>query len=87
MGNSKDPLNWGWCIKDRKMLPIYTHKAPAPENMLKIIKCGCKTDCNNQRCTCQKYNLKCSSMCGECRGMYCLNRQNLVEAVNESDSP
>ena len=85
MGNVHDPLKWGWCLKNGKMMPIYTYKAPAPASLLKMIKFGCKTDCNKRICTCFKYNLKCSVMCGECRGMYCLNHQPSIETVQHSD--
>ena len=65
-GNLIDPLNWGWRLKDGKMMPVYTRKDPAPSTLLKIIRCGCKTDCSKRTCTCVKYNLKCSKMCIEC---------------------
>ena len=84
-GNAIDPLKWGWCLRDGKMMPIFTQKDPAPSALLKMIKCGCKTDCNKQICTCFKYNIKCFLMCGECQGMYCLNHQDVEEAVSHSE--
>ena len=31
----------------------------APEGLLKLISCGCKTDCSSNHCSCVKANLKC----------------------------
>ena len=78
LGNEKNvpPEKWGWKISDGSMIPILTDKPPAPEELLKGIRCSCKTGCHSLRCTCRRNGLECSVACGECRGV-CLNIQGL----------
>ncbi|CAC5405805.1 unnamed protein product [Mytilus coruscus] len=68
-----DPLQLGLTMKNEKLFPIEITKQPAPEFLLKIIHCNCKTDCDNRRCSCRKNGISCSSGCGECRGINCSN--------------
>ena len=72
-------LDWGWSYDDNKLVPIKTHLAPAPESLLKIIRCSCKTGCDTKRCTCRKNGLDCSLGCGECRGVNCTNVSRAIE--------
>ena len=62
---------------DGKLMPVLTDLPPAPDELLKIIRCNCQTDCNS-RCTCRKYNLKCSPGCGNCRGSACTNSDTFM---------
>ena len=78
-----DPEAWGWVVKRGKLLPVYTTKAPAPASLLKLFRCNCKKECRNSRCTCYKNGLKCSAMCGECKGVSCLNCQDPTTIENE----
>eukprot|EP00794_Sanderia_malayensis_P002072 gene2072-2349_t len=78
-----DPEACGWIVKARKLLPVYTTKAPAPAKLLKLFRCNCKKECRNSRCTCYKNGLKCWTMCGECRGVSCLNCQDPNRLENE----
>lgn len=75
IGNADDlsPTDWGWHIDDNKLLPVKGTLPPAPEKLLKIIKCNCKINCDTMRCSCRKHGIECSSACGECRGVSCLN--------------
>ena len=68
-----DPLEWGWKIVKEKMMPIPTEKGPAPNELLKIFRCGCKTGCKTSKCTCKKHGLKCTQVCKQCRGVSCMN--------------
>ncbi len=52
---------WGWNATPVH-LPVMTDLAPAPDNLLKIIRCTCQTDCSSLRCTCRKHNLLCFSV-------------------------
>lgn len=74
-----EPTDWGWALLDNRFIPIKTEKPPAPENLLKIIKCNCKTNCDSRRCTCRKHGLECTLGCGECRGIDCTNASTISE--------
>ena len=34
------PEEWGWILKDQKLLPLTTNKKPAPNNILEMIHCN-----------------------------------------------
>ena len=67
-----------------KYLPVFTSKPPAPPRLLQVIRCNCKGDCSNKTCSCIKYSLKYSTICGNCRGLSCQNRFPIVNQM-ESD--
>ncbi|KAK6181967.1 hypothetical protein SNE40_009742 [Patella caerulea] len=71
MGKSDnlDPEEWGWLLVGNRT----TDLPPVPEDLLRVIRCNCKTDCDTRRCTCRKHGLDCSAACGECRGVSCTN--------------
>ena len=37
--------NWGWTVKGNQLLAVHTDKPPAPERLLKAVRCKCKADC------------------------------------------
>ena len=59
-------------------------KPPAPENLLKIIKCNCQSDCVTRACSCRKHQLKCSIVCGNCKGTACLNAMEVESEDNQN---
>ncbi len=67
MGCSNEmlPVAWGWKISESGLTPIQTDSLPAPEVLLKVIRCGCTTDSESLRCSCRKSGLKCSN----CKGL------------------
>ena len=67
------PNEWGWEETDMGWSPISTDAPPAPEELLKVIRCNCNTDCSSQRCSCKKHSMKCSLACGNCKGSACQN--------------
>ena len=74
MGNADiDPCDWGWYVVAGKLAPVMSDMKPAPQALLKIIRCACKSDCRTKRCTCRKYGLSCTSMCVGCSGSSCSN--------------
>ena len=87
---------WGWKIENNKFLQISTDQQPAPEEILKIIRCSCKSSSKNQCgtnvCTCRKNGLPCVSACGDCHSNECLNAETVVvynddvTADNNSDT-
>jgi len=41
----------------------------APDSLLKLVRCQCKSNCDTQRCSCKRNELECSTACGECKGL------------------
>ena len=78
-----DPLNWGWEMSGGIMLPILTDEAIAPEDLLKVIRCTCKTECLTSRCSCRKHGLVCTSGCGDCRGETCQNSVKQTDFIED----
>jgi hypothetical protein len=66
-------------------MPVKTKKQPAPEKLLVIIRCKCKTNCETKRCTCRKHGLECNIACLECRGHSCLNCKSEDSYVDNAD--
>ena len=64
----KEPLRWGWKIKNSNHTPIMTDIEAGPATLLRIVRCGCKTPCG-AKCSCSKAGLKCSSTCKECHNL------------------
>ena len=83
--------DWGWKVKDSRMYPIKTDQAIAPESLLKLIRCNCKSksklQCTTNLCFCRKHVLTCISSCGECHSELCDNRevQNYCSFFVEAD--
>ena len=50
-----------------------TSRPPAPDYILKILKCACKGNCSSMSCTCRKNILECSVACSGCKGISCTN--------------
>lgn len=84
-GGELKPLEWGRKKSEGKLMPVLTDMPPAPDELLKIIRCNCHTDCSSMRCTCKKHNVKCSPACGNCRGSGCTNSDKLEEDDDNSD--
>lgn len=78
------PQDWGWNLKDGQLLPIMCEKAPAPESILKMVKCACKGGCGSNRCSCRKNGLECSTACVNCKGVDCLNCK---KPINDEQYP
>ena len=67
-----NPTDWGWELKDGTLTSILTDRPIAPQQLLYIISCGCKTVCG-KRCKCRKAGLNCTPMCSTCAGQTCTN--------------
>lgn len=86
LGNNVNPENWGW-IKNKNCLePEKMSQKCAPEFILNILFCNCKTNCS-KLCSCKKYNLRCTTSCIHCIGQYCTNATpvSLLEDEAEID--
>jgi len=58
------PTCYYWQLEDDRLKPVYCIKAPAPEALLALRKCNCKTYCTRKSCGCLKNQLPCSDLCG-----------------------
>ena len=81
--DSLHPTDWGWQVCDDGFVPQQTTRAPAPERLLRIIRCNCKTDCSTTKCTCKKHNIECTPACGNCRGSGCTNASIFEDSDEE----
>ena len=63
MPYSIDPVEWGWKLNNNKYIPIGMDNVAAPESLLNIVGCKCKTTssrpCRTQLCSCVKHGLTC----------------------------
>lgn len=89
MGNAAamNPESWGWTLQNGRLEARTMDSQPAPEFLLKVIRCQCKGNCGNQRCSCRKHGLQCSSSCTQCKGINCTNivRDECTDADNLVD--
>ena len=70
---SLDPSGYGWMVGIQGYEPVPTLEPMAPEELLEFTSCYCRGDCSNQRCSCRKNDVKCISLCGNCKGITCKN--------------
>jgi hypothetical protein len=86
MGESGiNPTDWGWKAELDKLIPIQIDGEVAPGNVLKVVRCNCKSNCSSSMCSCRKHGLKCVTACGQCHGYDCSNVAN-VTVDNDADS-
>ena len=72
------PELWGWTKGDAGLSPTMKDKPPAPEDLLKIVRCNCLTNYQSARCSCIKHGMKCFAGCGHCHGSACSNAGSFV---------
>ena len=75
-------VNEGWKMVNSRLQPIATLRETAPNELLHLVTCNCKTGCN-RNCECKRSALQCTAMCGYCAGHGCENR--IVPEVSSSD--
>ena len=85
-----NPCDWGWKMSRNGLVPIKTDLEVAPEFLLKVIRCNCKTasrnTCGTSACSCKKNGLTCVPACGDCRGVFCNNTlQEEVAPVDDNE--
>ncbi|CAG2201846.1 unnamed protein product [Mytilus edulis] len=56
-GHDLDPNQWGWYTSENKLMPVRCLLPPAPQKLLKVIRCNCKQNCDSRRCSCRKQPL------------------------------
>ena len=74
LGFQDDPSAWGWRKVGITIWPVHTHLPPAPDHLLKVIRCKCVSGCDRGRCSCRRFGLICSAAC-ECSNV-CVNHQD-----------
>ncbi|KAJ8880832.1 hypothetical protein PR048_017303 [Dryococelus australis] len=68
----------------RALKPIVSSKHYAPNDLLYLVSCSCKTGYGNY-CRCRKSNLQCSAMCENCSGLSCYNLPGFTsESIGDS---
>ena len=65
------PESWGWTLLDSGLYPTKADLPPAPDDLLKVIRCNCSADCSSARCSCQKHGLMSSLACEHWRRTAC----------------
>ena len=61
---------WGWDLQGGKLVSLMMDLNPAPDKLLKMIRCNCSTGCVTQKCSCRRNGLECTTTCGHfCENM------------------
>ena len=85
-----DPKQWGWKLDGTVLVPVMTDLDPAPESLLKFVRCKCKLSsknpCGSNICSCRKNGLKCITACGDCRGESCKNAEEVIPDLEEDEN-
>ena len=84
-GEEVNVEEWGWTMKGILVVPVMTDLQPAPDSLLHIVRCTCKSGCSTMRCSCRKNNLECSPACSQCRGYSCTNCSIVLKEHDASD--
>jgi hypothetical protein len=81
--------DWGWKLSAGKLVPVKTDQAPAPDDLLTVIRCGCKMSsrntCGSSMCSCRRNGLKCVSACSDCHGNDCCNTDQYMDVDDSED--
>ena len=72
-GQTTDLTLYGWKLQKDKLAPVTTELSAAPSELLKVIRCSYRSNCDTKRCSCRKHVLQCTSGCWECCGVSCSN--------------
>lgn len=86
LGNDLPPTQWGWNVTTKGLVPITTHKDPAPSDLLNTVSCKCLKGCMSTTCSCRKTGLKCSVIYVSCKGLSCLNADIIIDE-DDCDDP
>ena len=72
LANVPSPVGHGWVEENGKLEVVFMTEQPAPFSLAELIRCGCKTPCVRNSCSCRKSSLPCTASCkcaidgGEC---------------------
>ena len=76
-----NPLDLGWENSGGILLPVLSNESVAPDHLLKCVRCDCKGECSNKKCSRKAYGIVCSLGCTECRGQTCKNRGHELDSI------
>ncbi len=86
-------MEWGCKRSQTSIEPIKADLKAAPEWLLKVISCNCKSTSRKQymtkACSCQQKGLQCVAAWGDCHGEGCGNSelpQSVTDDENEQSS-
>jgi hypothetical protein len=57
------PDGHDWYIENGQLCIKWMTLPVAPDSVLEIVNCSCKTGCKSNRCSCKKANLNCTDLC------------------------
>ena len=78
------PHTQGWLVESGAITINWTDQRPAPDELLEMTHCGCRTGWKTARCSCKKGLMQSTDACA-CKG--CTNRRQAEEeSESESDS-
>ena len=66
-----DSFRLAWEVKEGKYVATLTDIAAAPQDVMKLIRCGHKVSCGRAY-SCIKAGLKCTYLCKQCNGATCV---------------
>jgi hypothetical protein len=73
-----EPSKHGWTIVDSQLEILWTTMPPAPEKLIKILKCSCKASkCATNQCSCRAAGVSCDLTCT------CNDCDNVIETLDE----
>jgi len=88
MAAELNPQDWGWKLTEGTYVAIPTDMLPAPDDMLSVIACKCKTTtknpCSSMLCSCRKNGMHCMAACKHCCGEECENVHQLNSYADET---
>lgn len=58
------PCGNGWLIEDDQLKVLWMTRPSAPDTLIEVVTCHCKTGCKTLRCSCLKSGFKCTDLCG-----------------------
>jgi hypothetical protein len=62
MYGAGSPDGHGWYIENGQLRIKWMTLPVAPDSVLEIVNCSCKTGCKYNRCSCKKANLNCTDL-------------------------
>ena len=84
--NTLPAEDWGWELSEGRLKPVKSDVGPAPQSLLDIVTCTCKTGCGTLLCGRHRQGMPCSSACSGCRGICQNMSNNYVDDNEDSDS-